>query len=99
MDWVESKSIWCLRPEFAKVFVGRESLEGLESSGEVVCPEEVGQVRFELVMGVLAKRHDDGFLFDRQNRGPGNGWASAAIRCGLALLPLGDRLRVDAVVP
>ena len=40
---------------------------------------------------VLAKRHDDGFLFDRQDRGPGNGWTGAAIRCGLALLPPGDR--------
>ena len=48
---------------------------------------------------VLAKRHDDGFLFDRQNRGPGNGRAGTAIRCGVALLPLGDCLRVDPMAP
>lgn len=28
---------------------------------------------------VLAKRHDDGFLFDRPNRGPGNGWTGPAM--------------------
>ena len=47
MDWVESKSVRGLCPEFAEVFVGNETLEGLESSGEVVGPEEVVQVRFE----------------------------------------------------
>lgn len=41
MDWVEGKSIWLLRPEFAQVFVRCESLEGLESSGEVISHEEV----------------------------------------------------------
>ena len=54
MDWVESKSIWCFGPEFAQIFVGREALEGLESSGEVVGFEEVVQVRFELVVGTQA---------------------------------------------
>ena len=63
MDWVESKSIRGLRPEFAEVFVGREALEGLESSGEVVGSEEVGQVRFELVMGVVEVSLDGG-VFD-----------------------------------
>ncbi len=42
-----------LRPKFAEIFVGCEPLEGLESSGEVVGSEEVGQVRFELVVGVV----------------------------------------------
>ena len=41
MDWVESKSVWLVSPEFAEVFVGREAFEGLESSGEVVGSEEV----------------------------------------------------------
>jgi hypothetical protein len=36
MDWVESKSVWGLSPEFAEIFVGREPFERLESSGEVV---------------------------------------------------------------
>ena len=53
MGWVESKSIWGLRPEFAEVFVGGKALERLESSGEVVGCEEVGQVRFELIVGVV----------------------------------------------
>lgn len=63
MDWVESKSIWCLRPEFAEVFVVSESLGGVESSGEVVGSEEVGQVRLELVMGVVEVSLDGG-VFD-----------------------------------
>ena len=63
MDWVESKSVWGLRPEFAEIFVGCEPLEGLESSGEVVGSEEVCQVRFELVMGVIEVSLDGG-VFD-----------------------------------
>ncbi len=63
MDWVEGKSIGLLCPEFAEVFVGRESFEGLESSGEVVCFQEVGQVRFELVVGVVEVALHGG-LFD-----------------------------------
>ncbi len=53
MDRVEGKFIWGFRPELTEVFIGREPFEGLESSGEVVGSEEVGQVRFELVMGVV----------------------------------------------
>ncbi|GGA80470.1 hypothetical protein GCM10011507_34630 [Edaphobacter acidisoli] len=52
MDWVESKSLWGLRPEFAEVFVGREPFESLESSSEVVGFEEVGQVHFEAAPGI-----------------------------------------------
>ena len=62
MDWVESKSVRGLSPEFAEIFVGRKSLEGLESSGKVVGPDEVGQVRFELVMGVVEVSLDRSFL-------------------------------------
>jgi hypothetical protein len=42
MDWVESKSVWGLSPEFAEVFIGREGLGCLEPSGEIVGAEEVG---------------------------------------------------------
>jgi hypothetical protein len=49
-------NLYGLSPEFAEVFVGREAFEGLEPSGEVVCPEEVDQVRFELFMGGLRVR-------------------------------------------
>jgi len=48
---------------------------------------------------VLAKRDDDGFLLNRQNGRLGSGGASPAIGSGLALLPLGDCLRVDAMTP
>lgn len=63
MDWVESKSIWGLSPEFAEIFVRREAFERLESSSEVVGFEEVCQVRFELDMGVVEVSLDGG-VFD-----------------------------------
>ena len=44
MDWVESKSVRGLCPEFAEVCVGREPFESLESSGEVVGCNEAGAV-------------------------------------------------------
>jgi len=72
MDWVKSKFIWGLRPEFTEVlevFLGRKAFEGLESSGEVVGSEEVGQVRFELVMGVVEVSLDGG-VFDGSVRAP-----------------------------
>jgi hypothetical protein len=53
MDWVESKSIRGLRPQFAEIFVVREPFEGLESSCEVIGFDEVGQVRIELFAGVV----------------------------------------------
>ena len=62
MDWIESKSVWGLRPEFTEVFVGREAFEGLESPGEVVGSEEVGQVCFELVVGVVEVSLDGSVL-------------------------------------
>jgi len=48
---------------------------------------------------VPAKRDDDSFLFHRQNGRPGIGGTRPAIGSGLALPPLGDRLRVNAVTP
>ena len=63
MDWVESKSVWGLSPEFAERFVGCEAFERLESSGEAVGAEEVCQVRFELVVGVVEVSLDGG-VFD-----------------------------------
>ena len=53
MGWIEGKFVWGFSPEFAEVFIGREPFERLESSGEVVGFEEVSQVRFELVVGVV----------------------------------------------
>ncbi len=48
---------------------------------------------------MLAKRHNNGLPFDGKNGRPGYGWAGAAVGSGLALLPLGDRLLVDAMTP
>src|ERR1700732_1736303 len=62
MGWVECKSAWLLGPEFADGFVGREALEGLESSGEVIGCDEVGQVRFELLVVVVEEALPRGFL-------------------------------------
>jgi hypothetical protein len=64
MDWVEGKSNWLARPEteFAEVFVRREPFEGLAFASEVVGSEEVGQVRFELVVGVVEVSLDGGVL-------------------------------------
>lgn len=71
MDWVEGKSVRGLGPELAQVFVGREAFESLESSGEVVGSEEVVQVRFELVMGVVEVSLD-GSVLDRAVHALGN---------------------------
>ncbi len=62
MGWVQSKLLGLLSREFAEVFEGRESFEGLESSGEVVGPEEVSPVRFELVVGVVEVALDGSIL-------------------------------------
>ncbi len=62
MDWVEGKSVRGLGPELAEVFVGCEPFEGFEPSGEVVGSEEIGQMRFELVMGVVEVALDGGLL-------------------------------------
>jgi hypothetical protein len=62
MDRVESKFIRGLGPEFAEVFVEREPSECLESSSEVVGFEEVGQVHFELFVGVVKVALDRSIL-------------------------------------
>jgi hypothetical protein len=84
MDWVESKSVWLMSPEFAEVFVRRETFECLESSGEVVGSEEVSQVRFELVMGVVEVSLDGGVLDGPVHAldlsvGPGVVWFGKAV--------------------
>jgi len=62
MDGVESKCLRGLHPEFAEVFVERKALERFESPCEVVGPEEVGQVRFELFVGAVEVSLGCGFL-------------------------------------
>jgi hypothetical protein len=53
MGWIESKNVWGLSPDFAEVFVGLKASKAIESSGEVVCSEEVCRVLFERLMGVV----------------------------------------------
>ena len=62
MDWVKSKSVWVVGPEFADAFVGCEASKGLESPGKVVGCDEVRQVRFELFVRVIEEAFDGGFL-------------------------------------
>jgi hypothetical protein len=52
----------CWGPEFADGFIGCKAAEGVESSGEVVGGDEVGQVRFELLVRVVEEAFDGGFL-------------------------------------
>ena len=83
MDWVESKSVGGLSPEFAAVCVGSEPLEGFASSGEVAGPEQVGQVRFKWFMSVVEEALDGSILDSSVHAldllvGPGmvgDGWA------------------------
>lgn len=53
MGWIERKSVCGLSPEFAGVYAGLEALEGVETLGEVAGPQQVGEVGFELVVGVI----------------------------------------------
>lgn len=64
MGRIESKSVWVCIQSLQRHSWGREALEGLESSGEVVGPKEVCQVRFELLMGVVEVAFDGSTLDD-----------------------------------
>ena len=56
MDWIESESFGLGCPEFADELVRGEAFEGLETASEVVGIDEVGEVRFELLMVIVWKR-------------------------------------------
>ena len=58
MGWVECKSVGFLGPDFTDVLVGRETSESLESSGEVISCDEVGQVCFKLMVRVIEVTFD-----------------------------------------
>jgi len=62
VDGVECKSVRLLGPEFTDGFVRCEAPKGLESSGEVIGCDEVGQVCFELFVRVVEEAFDSGFL-------------------------------------
>ena len=63
MGWIESESLWFFCPYRADVFVRYESFESLESSGEVVGTDEVGEMLPEVFMGLVVEAFD-GSLFE-----------------------------------
>jgi hypothetical protein len=47
---VDNKLVWVFRPYFADIFIGGETLEGLEALGEVVGHQEGLHVKLEFIM-------------------------------------------------
>lgn len=58
MDWIDDESIRLGCPLVADELVGRETLERLQSSPEVVGVDEVGKMLFELRMIVIMEALD-----------------------------------------
>ena len=58
MDWIESEPFGVTGPYAAGVFVWRETLEGLEATGEVVGRDEVVEMTAQLVMAVVVEAFD-----------------------------------------
>src|SRR5271156_316438 len=62
MDWVECESFGLFCPCFGDELVGRQALEGLQSSGEVVSVDEVCEVGLQLLVCVVVVAFDGRFL-------------------------------------
>lgn len=62
MGWIECEALRLFCPDGADVFVGCESFEGLESSGEVVGMDEVGEMLPEVFVGLVVEAFDGGFF-------------------------------------
>lgn len=62
MGWIEFEALWLFCPDRADVFVRCESFEGLESSGEVVGIDEVGEMLSEVFVGLVVEAFDSGFF-------------------------------------
>ena len=62
MGWIECEPLRLFCPDRADVLVGCESFESLESSGEVVGLDEVGEMLSEVLVGFVVKAFDGGFL-------------------------------------
>lgn len=62
MGWIEFEALWFFCPDGADVFVGCKPLEGLESSGEVIGADEVGEMLPEVFVGFVVEALDGGFL-------------------------------------
>jgi hypothetical protein len=44
MGWIEDKSVWFFLPTFTDEFVDGKTAKSLQSFGEIVCGDEVGEV-------------------------------------------------------
>ena len=64
MDWIESESFRVVCPDFADVFVGCETFEGLKTPGVIVGVDEVGEMTLEQPVAVTMIALD-GCFFDR----------------------------------
>lgn len=53
MDWIEFESFGLFCPDFADVFVRRETFESFETSAVVVGVDEVCEVALELTVAVI----------------------------------------------
>ncbi len=62
MGWMECEPLRLFCPGGADVLVGCESFEGLESSGEVVGLDEVGEMLSEVSVSFVVEAFDGGFL-------------------------------------
>jgi len=62
MGWIECEPLRLFCPDRADVFVGCESFEGFESSGEIVGVDEVGEMLSEVSVGFVVEAFDGGFL-------------------------------------
>ncbi len=62
VDRIDGEPLWLICPGFADEFVGREALEGLQATGEVVGGNEVRKVASELVVVLVVVSLDGGLL-------------------------------------
>ena len=62
MGWIESEALGLFGPGLTDVFVGGEAEEGLETTGEVVGDDEVGEMASQLFMGLVVVALHSRFL-------------------------------------
>jgi hypothetical protein len=62
LGWIEFESFRLFCPELADVLVWREALQGLQSTGEIVGADEIGEMGFELFVTVIMGAFDGGFF-------------------------------------
>ena len=62
MDWGDDESFRLFCPDFADGFIGCESFERLEPPREIVGRYEVGEVRCQLIVGLVVEALDGRFL-------------------------------------